>query len=159
LFRLATTYQLEEEPDEAAKYYQELLRNFPNSDYGEKAKEQLSIIGAPIPEPNPARKNVMPAEKSGFMGNLMQQVSGRADITVNGDGVLISKDKKEGTNDLIDEAVKNNGQLPTNLTPMAPVQRSTRPASSNQRPQAPVKNPAQPAGSTPAATPPPGIKP
>jgi outer membrane protein assembly factor BamD len=157
LFRLATTYQLEEEPDEAAKYYQELLRNFPNSDYGEKAKEQLSIIGAPIPEPNPARKNVMPAEKSGFMGNLMQQVSGRADITVNGDGVLISKDKKEGTNDLIDEAVKNNGQLPANLTPMAPVQRSTRPASSNQRQQVPVKNAGQPA--TPAATPPPGIKP
>lgn len=159
LFRLATTYQLEEEPDEAAKYYQELLRDFPNSEYGDKAREQLSIIGAPIPEANPARKNVMPAEKPGFMGNLMQQVSGRADITVNGDGVLISKDKKEGTNDLIDEAVKNNGQLPTNLTPQAPVQRSTRPASSNQRPQAPVQNPGHPANATPASTPPPGIKP
>lgn len=159
LFRLATTYQLEEEPDEAAKYYQELLRDFPNSEYGDKAREQLSIIGAPIPEANPARKNVMPAEKPGFMGNLMQQVSGRADITVNGDGVLISKDRKEGTNDLIDEAVKNNGQLPANLTPMAPVQRSTRPAPSNQRPQAPVQNPGQPANATPASTPPPGIKP
>ncbi len=159
LFRLATTYQLEEEPDEAAKYYQELLRNFPNSDYGEKAKEQLSIIGAAIPEPNPARKNVMPAEKPGFMGNLMQQVSGRADVTVNGDGVLISKDKKEGSTDLIDEALKNNGQLPANLTPMAPVQRSTRPASSNQRPQNPIQNPGQPAKATPTATPPPGIKP
>ena len=159
LFRLATTYQLEEEPDEAAKYYQELLRNFPNSDYGEKAKEQLSIIGASIPEPNPARKGVMPAEKPGFMGNLMQQVSGRADVTVNGDGVLISKDKKEGSTDLIDEAVKNNGQLPANLTPMAPVQRSTRPATNNQRPQTPIQNPGQPANATPAAPPPPGIKP
>jgi outer membrane protein assembly factor BamD len=159
LFRLATTYQLEEEPDEAAKYYQELLRNFPNSDYGEKAKEQLSIIGAAIPEPNPARKNVLPAEKPGFMGNLMQQVSGRADITVNGDGVLISKDKKEGSTDLIDEALKNNGQLPANLTPMAPVQRSTRPASTNQRPQSPIQNPGQPAKATPTAPPPPGIKP
>jgi hypothetical protein len=89
----------------------------------------------------------------------MQQVSGRADITVNGDGVLISKDKKEGTNDLIDEAVKNNGQLPANLTPQAPVQRSTRPASSNQRPQAPVQNPGQPATAPPTSTPPPGIKP
>jgi outer membrane protein assembly factor BamD len=159
LFRLATTYQLEEEPDEAAKYYQELLRNFPNSEYGEKAKDQLSIIGAPIPEPNPARKNVMPADKPGFVGNLMQQVSGRADVTVNTDGVLISKDKKEGSSDLIDEAVKNNGQLPANLTPMAPVQRSTRPAASNQRPQAPVQNPGQPASAPPTATPPPGIKP
>ena len=158
LFRLATTYQLEEEPDEAAKYYQDLLRNFPNSDYGEKAKEQLSIIGAPIPEPDPARKNIMPAEKSGFMGNLMQQVSGRADVTVDGNGVLISKDKKEGSNDLIDEAVKYNGQLPANLTPTAPVQRSTRPPSINPRPQPAVKNPS-PTNAAPAVTPPPGIKP
>ena len=158
LFRLGTTYQLEEEPDEAAKYYQDLLRNFPNSDYVEKAREQLSIIGAAIPEPDPARKNVMPAEKPGMIGSLMQQVSGRADVTVNGDGVLISKDKKEGRNDLIDEAVKYNGQLPANLTPTAPVQRSTRPASSNQRPQPVIQNPAQPVNVTPA-TPPPGIKP
>ena len=49
LFRLATTYQLEEEPDEAAKFYQRIVRDFPNSDYVEKAKEQLNIIGAPIP--------------------------------------------------------------------------------------------------------------
>ncbi len=156
LFRLGTTYQLEEEPDEAAKYYQDLLRNFPNSDYSEKAKEQLSIIGAPIPEPDPARKNVMPAEKPGFMGSLMQQVSGRADVTVNGDGVLIRKERKEGSNDLIDEAVKNNGTLPTNLTPTAPVQRSTRPAVSNPQPQPAVQNPGRPVTATP---PPPGIKP
>jgi outer membrane protein assembly factor BamD len=159
LFRLGTTYQLEEEPDEAAKYYQDLLRNFPNSDYADKAKEQLSIIGAPIPEPDPARKKVTPAEKPGFMGNLMQQVSGRADITVNGNGILISKDKKEGSNDLIDEAVKYNGQLPANLTPTAPIQRSTRPAANNQRPQPVNQKPGPPVNATPAATPPPGIKP
>ena len=159
LFRLATTYQLEEEPDEAAKYYQDLLRNFPNSEYTDKAKEQLSIIGAAIPEPDPKRKNIMPAEKPGFMGNLMQQVSGRADVTVNGDGVLISKEKKEDSNDLIDEALKYNGQLPANLTPSAPIQRSNRPASSNQQPPAPIQNPGQPVKATPAATPPPGIKP
>ena len=158
LFRLGTTYQLEEEPDEAAKYYQDLLRNFPNSDYADKAKEQLSIIGAPIPEPDPARKNVAPAAKPGFMGNLMQQVSGIADVTVDGNGILISKDKTEGRTDLIDEAVKYNGQLPANLTPTAPVQRSTRPASNNQRPGV-NPNPGQPVKATPAATPPPGIKP
>jgi outer membrane protein assembly factor BamD len=55
LFRLATTFQQEEEPDEAAKYYQDLVRNYPNSDYVEKAKDQLSIIGAPVPAPDPAR--------------------------------------------------------------------------------------------------------
>src|SRR6185503_18226066 len=112
LFRLAYTYQQEEEPDEAAKYYQEMLRNFPNSNYAEKAKEQLSIIGVPIPEPDPARRNVAPPERPGILGNLMQQVMGRADITVNPNGILISKDKRDDANDLIDEAIKYNGQLP-----------------------------------------------
>ena len=132
LFRLATTYQHEEEPDEAAKYYQQLLRNHPNSEFAEKAKDQLGIIGAPIPEADPARKTAPPPERPGFMGNLMQQVSGRADITVDKNGVLISKDGKEGT-DLIDEALKHNGQLPVNVTPQAPTQLrpSQQPARSN----------------------------
>ncbi len=127
LFRLATTYQHEEEPDEAARFYQQLLRQHPNSEYAEKAREQLAIIGLPIPEPDPDRKNVPRPERPTFMGNLMQQVTGKADVTVNKDGILISKDGKQGT-DLIDEALKYNGQLPTNVTPTTPVQRSTPPA-------------------------------
>jgi outer membrane protein assembly factor BamD len=147
LFRLATTFQQEEEPDEAAKYYQDLLRNFPNSDYADKAKEQLSIIGVPIPEADPNRRNVLPAERRGFMGNLIQEVVGRADVTVDTDGILISKDKKEGRNDLIDEALKYNGQLPNNVMPMAPVQRGTaRPASASPSPR-------PTATQTPSATP------
>jgi outer membrane protein assembly factor BamD len=122
LFRLATTFQQEEEPDEAAKYYQRIVRDYPNSDFVEKAKEQLNIIGAPVPEPDPERKSVAPPERPGFMGNLMQQVAGKAEVTVGKDGILISKDKKEGE-DLIDQALKYNGQLPSNTTPIAPVQR------------------------------------
>jgi outer membrane protein assembly factor BamD len=122
LFKLANTYREEEEPDEAAKYYQQILRNYPNSEYGDKAKEQLNIIGAPIPEADPARKNAGSAVRPGFMGNLMQQVTGRAEVNVRKDGILISKDGKEGQ-DLIDEALKYNGQLPEVTTPSAPVQR------------------------------------
>lgn len=149
LFRLATTFQQEEEPDEAAKYYQDLLRNFPNSDYSEKAKEQLSIIGVPIPAADPSRASIAPAERPSFMGSLVKEVMGKADVTVNTDGILISKDKKEGTNDLIDEALKYNGQLPTNVMPVAPVQRGTaRPAPAN-----PTPRPTQNATQTPAAVP------
>ena len=125
LYRLASTYQAEEEPDEAAKYYQQLIIGFPESQYNEKAREQLNIIGAPIPEkstPNPCTRR----DKQGLIGGFWQQVSGRADVTVDKDGILISKDSKEG-NDLIDEAIKYNGSLPTNVTPKTPVQRSTRP--------------------------------
>src|SRR5262245_38648873 len=144
-YRLGSTYQAEEEPDEAARYYQKLIQEFPDSEYNEKAREQLNIIGAPIPEkgtPNTCSKR---AQQS-FVGNLMQQVSGRADVTVDKNGILISKDGKEGT-DLIDEALKYNGQLPEKRTPDAPTQRSPRAAT-----------PTPPAASangtaTPAATP------
>jgi len=132
LFRLGTTYQLEEEPDEAAKFYQEILRQHPNSDYAEKAREQLAIIGAPIPEPDPDRKNAPRPERPSFMQNMMQQVTGKAEVTVSRDGILISKDSKEGS-DLIDQALINNGQLPENTTPVAPVQRSDRPTSANPK--------------------------
>jgi len=150
LFKLAYTYQQEEEPDEAAKYYQDLLRNFPNSEYAEKAKEQLSIIGVPIPEPDPARRNLAPPERQGFMGNLMKEVLGKADVSFNADGILISRDKKEGREDLIDEALKYNGTLPANVTPVAPVQRNTRQAPPNPNPRPPTQNAIQPPPTTPA---------
>ena len=123
-YRLGATYQAEEEPDEAARYYQKLVQEHPDSEYIEKAKEQLNIIGAPIPDkstPNPCSKR----QPQSFMGNLMQQVSGRANVTVTKDGILISKDGKEGS-DLIDEALKYNGQLPARTTPDAPTNRTPR---------------------------------
>jgi outer membrane protein assembly factor BamD len=125
-YRLASTYQAEEEPDEAARYYQKLVQEFPESEFNEKAREQLKIIGAPIPEksmPNPCSKR----QQQSFMGNLMQQVSGRADVTINKNGILISKDGKEGS-DLIDEALRYNGTLPALTTPDAPTQRTIKPA-------------------------------
>jgi len=159
LFKLAYTYQQEEEPDEAAKYYQEMLRNFPNSNYAEKAKEQLSIIGVPIPEPDPARRNVAPAERPGFVGKVMQEVIGKPDITVNDDGILIRKDRKEGVNDLIDEAIRYNGTLPTNVTPIAPVQQTKRQTPAPTPRPATQQNVVQPPPGTPATPAPREIKP
>ena len=153
LFRLAFTYQTEEEPDEAAKYYQQLVQGYPESEYQDKAREQLNIIGAPIPEkgtPNTCAKR----QQQSFVGNLMQQVSGRADVTTDKDGVLISKNGKEGT-DLIDEALKYNGQLPEKLTPDAPTQRGTTRPQTNT----PAKPPSTNGGNSvaPASTPVPGV--
>lgn len=159
LFKLAYTYQQEEEPDEAAKYYQDMLRNFPNSNYADQAKEQLSIIGVPVPEPDPARRNMAPAERPGFMGNLVQQVLGRADVTVNTNGILISKDKKDDASDLIDEALKYNGELPSNVTPIAPVQRTTRQAPPNPSPRPANQTGIQSPPTAPATQAPRQIKP
>jgi len=150
-FRLGSTYQQEEEPDEAARYYQKLVQEFPDSEYTQKAKDQLNIIGAPIPEkstPNPCSKR----QSQSFMGNLMQQVSGRADVTVNKDGILISKDGKEGT-DLIDEALRYNGSLPALTTPDAPTQRTVKPVTATDPKTKNTTNGGAPTASTPAPTP------
>jgi outer membrane protein assembly factor BamD len=116
LFRYATTFQEEEEPDEAAKYYQQLVRDYPNSEFVDKAKEQLNVIGAAIPEPDPIKKNLPPCEKLGFMANMMQQITGSANVTTSNDGILITK-HGEGT-DLIDKAIQNNGQVPEGSVPV-----------------------------------------
>jgi outer membrane protein assembly factor BamD len=151
-YRLGSTYQEEEEPDEAARYYQKLVQEFPESQYNEKAREQLNIIGAPIPEkgtPHPCSKR----QQQSFMGNLMQQVSGKADVTVNKNGILISKDGKEGA-DLIDEALKYNGQLPVKFTPDAPqtAPRVTAPAPVESKPRN-ASGASPSASSSPAPTP------
>ena len=145
LFRLGKTYQEEEEPDEAAKYYQQVVRDYPNSEYVDKAKDQLNIIGAAIPEPDPIKKTLPVCEKPTFMQNMMQQISGSANVTTSHDGILITR-KGEG-NDLIDKAIANNGQLPdTGVQPV--VQRSAPRAPVNQ----PTPNPTPP-DTNPATTP------
>jgi len=109
LYNYAWTFTVEEEPDEAAKLYQQLVRDYPNSQYVDKAKDQLNIIGAAIPEPDPIKKSLAPCAKPGFVSNMMQQITGSANITTSNEGILITK-HGEGT-DLIDKAIQNNGQI------------------------------------------------
>jgi outer membrane protein assembly factor BamD len=91
LYNYAWTFTVEEEPDEAAKYYQQLVRDYPNSQFVDKAKEQLNIIGAAIPEPDPIKKSLPPCEKPGFVSNMMQQITGSANIATSGNGILITR--------------------------------------------------------------------
>ncbi len=120
LFRQGALYLQEEEPDEAAKYFQRIARDYPNSEYAEKAREQLNAIGAPVPEPDPIKAKIQPAPRPSFTGKVFSEVLGTTQATVNKNGVLISKDDK--ADDLLAEAVRNGGQLPSS-TPTAPVQR------------------------------------
>jgi outer membrane protein assembly factor BamD len=117
LFRYATTFQEEEEPDEAAKLYQRLVRDYPDSEFVDKAKDQLKVIGAAVPDPDPIKKDLPQCEKPTFVENMKQQISGSANVTTSRDGILITR-KGDGT-DLIDKAIANNGSLPE--TPLQPV--------------------------------------
>ena len=51
--------------DEAAKLYQQIVRDYPNSEYVER-RRKLNIIGAAIPDPDPIKKDLHHAE-AGFM--------------------------------------------------------------------------------------------
>jgi hypothetical protein len=100
--------------------------------------------------------------------NILTEITGSADITVNNNGVLISKSSKEG-NDLIDDAAAHQGRLQT-VTP-APVQQRrqaprTFPQGTNPTPgkapatnQAPSLVPSTQPATTPATTTPTGTKP
>ncbi|MDQ3634171.1 MAG: outer membrane protein assembly factor BamD [Aridibacter sp.] len=121
LYKLAVTYQIEEETDQAAKYYQQIVRDYPNSDYVEKAKEQLQLFGANIPEPNPERAHLLPPEKKSFITNFKNEFLGIYPLTIDKDGVLMTKDFKEEKFELIDQIIENQGeirdsQIPKSLT-------------------------------------------
>ncbi|MGH9948448.1 MAG: outer membrane protein assembly factor BamD, partial [Pyrinomonadaceae bacterium] len=60
LYKLANTYLVEEETDQAIRYFQQIVRDYPNSDYVAEAKKQLELIGATVPEPNPERLALAP---------------------------------------------------------------------------------------------------
>jgi len=132
LYRLGVTYVEEEEPDEATKYFQQLVRTHPNSGFAERAKERLAAIGAAVPDPAP---NAVQDEPTGpgIVEGIFQQISGVVPKTVNKDGVIISRSSKG--DDIIAKVMENGGKLPDNYD--RPVNR-TAPA----RDPRPVNQPA-----------------
>lgn len=172
LFRQGWLYIQEEEPDEAAKYFTRVVRDFPNGDYVEKAKDELIKIGAPVPDADPIKlQHQRKPEKLGIMARILTDVIGTPIVTVNKNGVLISKDTK-ASNDLIDEAIAHQGEIQS-VTPKPVQQRRQPPRTFPQgTPSTPGKAPApntspaivpatQPATTPAQTTPssPPGTKP
>jgi outer membrane protein assembly factor BamD len=121
LYKLAVTYLLEEETDQAARYFQQIVRDYPNSPWVEKSKEQLGIIGAKIPDPDQSRNTVLPPEKASFFANFKNQLFGLYPLTIDKDGVLMTRDFDKCKFELIDKVIENLGDVaatdvPKNLT-------------------------------------------
>lgn len=129
LFRVGVTYMREEENDEAAKYFQRVVRRFPWSEYKENAIEQLKIIGAEIPETDPDAVDSKAPERPGMFTAFKQEALGIVNIYVDKNGVLISKDFKKEQKELIDLVLDNQGELPDPRIPNAPT--TNRPVSQN----------------------------
>jgi outer membrane assembly lipoprotein YfiO len=119
LYKLAVTYLIEEETDQAARYFQQIVRDYPNSDWVAKSKEQLQLIGATIPEPNPERKDVLPPEDVSFFQNFRNQLFGIYPMTIDKNGVLMTKDFDKSKFELIDQIIENQGDIYTNQIPQA----------------------------------------
>jgi outer membrane protein assembly factor BamD len=119
LYKLAVTYLVEEETDQAARYFQRIVRDFPNSDWVEKSKEQLELIGATVPEANPERMNILPPEGASFFQNFRNQLFGIYPMTIDKNGVLMTRDFDKEKFELIDQVIENQGDILTNQIPQA----------------------------------------
>ena len=145
LFKLANTYMLEEESDQAVRYYQRIVRDYPNSEYVAESKKQLELIGATIPEANPDRKAVLPPEQASFFQNVKNQFFGIYPMTIDKNGVLMTKDFDREKFELIDQIIENQGDILVNQIPNAfTTVISQRQAAPQTAPQtAPVAKPQQ----------------
>lgn len=145
LYKIAVTYLIEEETDQAARYFQRIVSDYPNSEYVEKSKEQLNLIGATVPSPNPERMNVLPPEDVSFFQNFKNQLFGIYPMTIDKNGVLMTKDFDKTKFELIDQIIENQGdifsnQIPQSLTtvisqrqPAAPPQPQPKPNTPEQK--------------------------
>ncbi|HVF51598.1 MAG TPA: outer membrane protein assembly factor BamD [Pyrinomonadaceae bacterium] len=141
LYRLGVTYVEEEEPDEAAKYFQQIVRSYPNSKHAEKAREQLEAIGLAVPDADPKAKTAPPPERPSFKETLLINLLGTTPKTIDGNGILISSDDK--ARDLIQEAIEKGGQL-EHTAPAVPTPR-VAPARPLNTTSVPATKPATPA--------------
>ena len=119
LYKIAVTYVVEEETDQAARYFQRIVSDYPNSEYVAKSKEQLQLIGATIPETNPDRANVPPCAEPSFFQNFKNQFFGVYPMTIDKDGVLMTKDFDREKFEMIDQIIENQGDILVNQIPQS----------------------------------------
>lgn len=119
LYKLAVTYLVEEETDQAARYFQRIVSDYPNSEYVKKSVEQLELIGATVPAANPVRTKILPPEDVSFFQNFKNQLFGIYPMTIDKDGVLMTKDFEKEKFEMIDQIIENQGDILVNQIPQA----------------------------------------
>ncbi len=119
LYKIAVTYLVEEETDQAARYFQRIVSDYPNSEYIDKSKEQLGLIGATIPTVNPERASVTPCAEPSFFENFKNQFFGVYPMTIDKDGVLMTKSFSKEKFEMIDQIIENQGDILANQIPRA----------------------------------------
>jgi outer membrane protein assembly factor BamD len=111
LYKLGVALIEQEQPEEAAQFFTELVREVPGSEYAKDAKQYLEKLGKPIPEPNPAAANNTPT-RPGRVGQI-KLILGMNDLDISKDGVLVSKegDSKEESVEKLQKPVEAVGAV------------------------------------------------
>ena len=107
LYLLGVSRIEQEQPEEAAVAFAELVREIPNSEYVDRAKEYLEKLGKPIPEPS----NNNPAPARPGMTGRVGLILGKNDLTISKDGVLITEkgDSKDPADESMQKPVESAG--------------------------------------------------
>jgi len=107
LYLLGVSRIEQEQPEEAAVAFAELVRDIPNSEYVARAKEYLEKLGKPIPEPS----NNNPAPERPGMTGRIGLILGKNDLTISKDGVLITEkgDSKDPAEESLQKPVESVG--------------------------------------------------
>ena len=119
LYKLAITYQAEEETDQAVRYFQRIVRDYPKGDYAEKAREQLNLMGATIPQASEEGLKREPPINKSFWANFTDELTGTYELTIDRNGVLMTKDFDREKFELIDAVIENLGELNNSQIPKA----------------------------------------
>ena len=87
--------------------------------YTKFSKEQLQLIGATIPEPDPERMNILPPEAASFFQNFKNQLFGVYPMTIDKNGVLMTNNFDKEKFEMIDQIIENQGDIFVNQIPQA----------------------------------------
>ena len=91
LFKLGVALIEQEQPEEAAQYFSQLVADIPLSEFAGEAKKYLEKLGKPIPEPSALGKNNAAPVRPGRVGRA-KLILGMNDLEISKDGVLVSRE-------------------------------------------------------------------
>jgi len=108
LFGLAESLRHADNP-ESEIYYRQIVADYPYSDRVAEAKQHLTEMNKPIPDPNPAAvaRGQQPKEEKGFIGKMFGTISRRPAVPTD-TGASSVRDSTENK-DKTDDKVKDGG--------------------------------------------------
>ena len=90
LYKLGVALIEQEQPEEAAQFFRQLIRDLPQSEYTGEAKKYLEKLGKPIPEPSAEGLKASAPDRPGRVGRA-KLILGMNDLVISKDGVLVSR--------------------------------------------------------------------